>query len=144
MTRAPAAGPRPTGGADGRPDLAHPDMPGARTTPLPNPAGSARSSPTGRADPSPDARGPVWSWNEWDPLEEVVVGRVEHSVHPPFARYILGGVPDILYKLMFFVGGRRKWPAALFIEPARRELENLVRVLEIGRASCRERVCPYV
>ncbi|NLI78704.1 MAG: amidinotransferase [Candidatus Riflebacteria bacterium] len=75
-------------------------------------------------------RGPVWSWNEWDPLEEVVVGRVENSVHPPFARYILGGVPDILYKLMFFVGGRRKWPAALFIEQARRELENLVRVLE--------------
>ncbi len=93
-------------------------------------AGRAASAPTGRPGGPGEARGPVWSWNEWDPLEEVVVGRVENSVHPPFARYILGGVPDILYKLMFFVGGRRKWPAALFIEPARRELENLVRVLE--------------
>ena len=27
---------------------------------------------------------PVWAWNEWDPLEEVIVGRVEGSTVPPF------------------------------------------------------------
>jgi len=27
---------------------------------------------------------PVWAWNEWDPLEEVIVGRVEGATVPPF------------------------------------------------------------
>lgn len=27
---------------------------------------------------------PVWSWNEWDPLEEVIVGRVEGATVPRF------------------------------------------------------------
>lgn len=27
---------------------------------------------------------PVWSWNEWDPLEEVIVGRAEGASVPPF------------------------------------------------------------
>ena len=27
---------------------------------------------------------PVWAWNEWDPLEEVIVGRVEGASVPPF------------------------------------------------------------
>ena len=29
---------------------------------------------------------PVNSWNEWDPLEEVIVGRVEGSMVPPYTR----------------------------------------------------------
>ena len=40
----------------------------------------------GRADPHPeigDAASPVWSCNEWDPLEEVIVGRVENAHVPP-------------------------------------------------------------
>ena len=27
---------------------------------------------------------PVWAWNEWDPLEEVIVGRVERATVPKF------------------------------------------------------------
>jgi len=27
---------------------------------------------------------PVNSWNEWDPLEEVIVGRLDGAVVPPF------------------------------------------------------------
>ena len=27
---------------------------------------------------------PVWAWNEWDTLEEVIVGRVEGATVPPF------------------------------------------------------------
>ena len=27
---------------------------------------------------------PVWAWNEWDPLEEVIVGRVEGATVPEF------------------------------------------------------------
>ena len=29
-------------------------------------------------------KSPVWSHNEWDPLEEVIVGRVEGATVPPF------------------------------------------------------------
>ena len=29
---------------------------------------------------------PVNSWNEWDPLEEVIVGRVEGAIVPPYTR----------------------------------------------------------
>ena len=27
---------------------------------------------------------PVNSWNEWDPLEEVIVGRLDGAVVPPY------------------------------------------------------------
>ena len=27
---------------------------------------------------------PVWSWNEWDPLEEIIVGWVEGATVPDF------------------------------------------------------------
>lgn len=29
------------------------------------------------------SKSPVWAWNEWDPLEEVIVGRVEGASVPP-------------------------------------------------------------
>lgn len=29
-------------------------------------------------------KSPVWAWNEWDTLEEVIVGRVEGATVPPF------------------------------------------------------------
>lgn len=31
---------------------------------------------------------PVWSHNEWDPLEEVIVGRVEGAMVPPFSNEV--------------------------------------------------------
>ncbi len=31
---------------------------------------------------NPDS--PVWSWNEWDPLEEIIVGRAEGATVPKF------------------------------------------------------------
>lgn len=36
--------------------------------------------PTPYANPN----SPVWAWNEWDPLEEVIVGLVEGATVPPF------------------------------------------------------------
>lgn len=35
---------------------------------------------------------PVWAWNEWDPLEEVIVGRVEGASIPPFTVEVKVGV----------------------------------------------------
>lgn len=31
---------------------------------------------------------PVWAWNEWDPLEEVIVGRAENAICPPLTHEI--------------------------------------------------------
>ena len=39
---------------------------------------------TAQANPN----SPVWSWNGWDPLEEVIVGRVEGATVPPFTREV--------------------------------------------------------
>lgn len=36
------------------------------------------------AIPHANPNSPVWSWNEWDPLEEVIVGRVEAATVPDF------------------------------------------------------------
>ncbi|CAH1779734.1 unnamed protein product [Owenia fusiformis] len=33
-------------------------------------------------------KSPVWSWNGWDPLEEVIVGRAEGAFCPPFEKEI--------------------------------------------------------
>lgn len=31
---------------------------------------------------------PVWAWNEWDPLEEVIVGRAENAICPPLTHEV--------------------------------------------------------
>jgi glycine amidinotransferase len=72
----------------------------------------------------------VNSHNEWDPLEEIVVGRIEKSIFPPRHLYMLGGVPKALYNWLFLVGGWRRWPKKVFIEPAQKELEDFVDLLE--------------
>ena len=38
--------------------------------------------PAGLLHANPDS--PVWAWNEWDTLEEVIVGRVEGATVPDF------------------------------------------------------------
>ena len=52
----------------------------------------------------------VNSHNEWDLLEEVVVGRIEGSVFPPRHPYVLGGTPKNLYNSLIFFGGLRRRP----------------------------------
>ena len=41
---------------------------------------------------------PVWSWNEWDTLEEVIVGRPEGAIVPPFTVEVKVGVTVITYQ----------------------------------------------
>ena len=72
---------------------------------------------------------PVHADNEWDPLEEVIVGRVEQSVYPPHESYVLGGVPRLLFDLLAWIGGRRRLPRAWLEDPARRQLDGLVDLL---------------
>ena len=71
----------------------------------------------------------VNSHNEWDPLEEVVVGRLENAMHPPYHISLLGGIPEKFCKLLHFFGGTRvsyHWG----IKQAQKELDEFIHILE--------------
>jgi glycine amidinotransferase len=79
--------------------------------------------------PTQSDRSVVNSYNEWDLLEEVIVGRIEKSIHPPQHIVLLGGIPQKLYNLLFWVGGSKvsqRWG----IEPAQKELDEFIHILE--------------
>lgn len=70
----------------------------------------------------------VHSYNEWDPLEEVIVGVVEGATVPPWDAVTRATMPD--HAAWFFQKyGGKPFPQEM-IEKASIELENLVRVLE--------------
>ena len=71
---------------------------------------------------------PVNSHNEWDPLEEVVVGRLEGAAAPPSHVTMVGNLPAKAARLYPLLAGRR-YPRVL-LKPAQRELEGFVRLLE--------------
>ena len=71
---------------------------------------------------------PVSSHNEWDPLEEVIVGRLEGATVP--SRHItVTGLLDRTRRWMYplVAGGRY---SRLFLGPAQRELDGFIRLLE--------------
>lgn len=70
----------------------------------------------------------VNSWNEWDPLEEVVVGRLEGAAAPPAHVTMVGNLPARAARLYPLLAGRH-YPK-LLVRPAERELEGFVRLLE--------------
>ena len=73
-------------------------------------------------------RSPVSSYNEWDPLEEVVVGVVDGAAVPPGATSLEVTVPAD-QKAFFLENAGRPFPAER-IDAARRDLEELVHILE--------------
>ncbi len=70
----------------------------------------------------------VWSCNEWDPLEEVIVGSVKHAVVPEW-NIALGSATPTHSKWFFEEYGGKPFPAEM-LEKAEAELDNLARVLE--------------
>lgn len=72
----------------------------------------------------------VSSHNEWDPLEEVVVGRIDLGIRPQAHVSLKGGIPLGFYKILKLIGGTRRRPYKVFVEPSQRELDEFVRVLE--------------
>ncbi|MEV4949998.1 amidinotransferase [Streptomyces sp. NPDC053755] len=70
---------------------------------------------------------PVNSHNEWDPLEEVVVGRLEGAVIPPTHPVVTCNIPPWAARLQRLASGRR-YPRAL-IESAQEELDGFVALL---------------
>jgi glycine amidinotransferase len=71
---------------------------------------------------------PVNSWNEWDPLEEVIVGRLEGAVVPPFHVSVTFNRQRSTSWLHRLLAGRRypRW----MIRRAQTELDNFVCLLE--------------
>ncbi|MGW0117606.1 amidinotransferase [Streptomyces sp. NPDC003327] len=85
-------------------------------------------APTPAPPPAPDATPPVSSHNEWDPLEEVLVGRLEGATIPSGHPVVTCAIPPWAARLQRRVAGRR-YPRVL-VEPARQEIEGLVTLLE--------------
>lgn len=70
----------------------------------------------------------VWSCNEWDPLEEVIVGSVDGAIVPMWDATLQATTPA--HAAWFFKEyGGKPFPAEM-IEKASAELDNLVKVLE--------------
>jgi glycine amidinotransferase len=97
---------------------------------MPPHADPTPARPAGGPAPSPPVADgcPVRSWTEWDPLEEVIVGRLEGATIPTAHVAVTFNVPATLaipYRL--FAG--RRYPAVL-VRAAQRELGEFVHVLE--------------
>jgi glycine amidinotransferase len=69
----------------------------------------------------------VNSWNEWDPLEEVIVGRLDGAVVPPFHVSVTYNRPHSTSWLHRCVAGRRypQW----MVRRAQTKLDGFVRLL---------------
>jgi glycine amidinotransferase len=76
---------------------------------------------------TPGQSGIVNSHNEWDPLEEVIVGRVEGAVIPSNHVIVTSNIPGTTAKLFGLAAGRR-YPKFL-VEPAQEELEGFIDLL---------------
>lgn len=77
---------------------------------------------------TPPAPTPVSSHNEWDPLTEVIVGRLEGATIPEGHVAVRGTIPRALAAVMRGVGGMR-YPRFL-VDPAQRELDGLITLLQ--------------
>ncbi|MCO5166004.1 MAG: amidinotransferase [Planctomycetes bacterium] len=81
-----------------------------------------------RADQASPVACPVNSYNSWDPLEEVIVGRIDGSTVPPHHVAVTFNIPRKAAFLLRFFGGRR-YPWFL-TRRAQAQLDGFVRVLE--------------
>ncbi|MET9956611.1 amidinotransferase [Streptomyces sp. NPDC006339] len=84
------------------------------------------------ASPAPAASAPlvspVNSHNEWDPLEEVIVGRLDGAMIPPHDAAVSVTMPPWAARLHGLAAPFR-YPRRL-VEPAQRELDGFVELLE--------------
>jgi glycine amidinotransferase len=86
-----------------------------------------RLEPSIHAAPSPQ-QAPVSSYNEWDPLEEVVIGIVAGATVPEWHVTLESTMPPGQHGFFQERGGQ-SFPAAQ-VEAAQRDLDELVHILE--------------
>jgi glycine amidinotransferase len=70
----------------------------------------------------------VNSYNEWDPLEEVIVGRLEGAVIPDYHIAVTYNLPPSTARLYRLLAGRR-YPQFL-VRKAQKELDEFIHILE--------------
>jgi glycine amidinotransferase len=71
---------------------------------------------------------PVNSFNEWDPLEEVIVGRLEGAVLPGYEPSVTASMPSGITRTLRWIAG---WKYPRFVvETAQRQLDNFIHILE--------------
>ncbi|XP_077997057.1 glycine amidinotransferase, mitochondrial-like [Glandiceps talaboti] len=71
---------------------------------------------------------PVWSCNEWDPLEEIIVGRVEGAHVPPFTVEVKANTYEKHWDF-YSANGGKPFPVE-HLKKAQVEIENFCKVLE--------------
>lgn len=74
---------------------------------------------------NPDS--PVWSWNEWDPLEEVIVGRVEGATIPPFSVEVKANTYEQHWDF-FTANGGKPFPEE-HVAKAKQEIDEFCNIL---------------
>jgi glycine amidinotransferase len=80
------------------------------------------------AGQSDSAGTPVNSYNGWDPLEEVIVGRLEGAIIPPAHPSVTFNIPKTGAMLLRLVAGR-PYPK-LLRRRAQKQLDEFIRILE--------------
>jgi len=92
---------------------------------------------------------PVNSHNEWDPLEEVIIGTVEGAMFPAWNTINMATVPAKMWEEMEtrMGGGGSPYPKEM-INKARKALENFVHILEaegviVRRVDKRDYAVPF-
>lgn len=94
-------------------------------TPVPKTMASSEITPSVENS----TRGPVNSFNEWDPLEEVIVGRLEGATIPSNHITVTFNIPRAAQPFFRFAAG---WRFPGFMKKiAQQELDGFIRVLEL-------------
>ncbi|XP_013404617.1 glycine amidinotransferase, mitochondrial [Lingula anatina] len=76
----------------------------------------------------PQPESPVWSWNEWDPLKEVIVGRVEGATIPKFTVEVKANTYEKHWEF-FTAHGGKGFPAE-HMQKAAEEIEEFCNILK--------------
>ena len=85
------------------------------------------AAPASGPAPRP-TNGPVLSYNEWDPLEEVIVGRLEGATVPSVHVTVTYNLPPLIARLYRLAAGHRypKW----LVNKAQGELDGFIDILK--------------
>ncbi len=73
---------------------------------------------------------PVNSYNEWDPLEEIIVGRLEGAIIPPYHVTVTYNIPPSTARLYRIFAGIPYNLFPFLINKAQQELDELIHILE--------------
>lgn len=84
--------------------------------------------PAANSNPADSRISPVSSHNEWDPLEEVIVGRLDGATIPSSHPVVSCNIPPWAARFQALAAGYR-YPRRL-IEPAQHELDEFIALLQ--------------